>query len=1175
MNHRVLACCLVAALAAATGLQGQATLPAPPVQGPHHRLGVSLNPATHRIAATDEVSWPGPPGPARLVFVLNASLTVTRAEPPVVEAPLAGVLQALGLGPGTPVPVKAYRVDMPGGTRSLTLAYEGPVNTPLSDPKEEYTRGFRDTTGIIGPEGVYLSGATFWHPRFGKELMTFHVEAEAPANWHVISQGNGTSRGADGKAIWDSGGAMDEIYLVGGPLHLFRDVAGTIDTLVYLHERDASLASKYLAATAQYLEMYRGLIGPYPYGKFALVENFWETGYGMPTFTLLGPQVIRFPFIINSSYPHEILHNWWGNSVYVDDATGNWCEGLTAYMADHLIQEQRGAGDEYRRSTLQKYRDYVKTGRDFPLAEFRERFSAATEAVGYGKALMGFHTLRLHIGDDAFRKAASSFYREYKGRRASFRDFQRVAEAVSGRQLGWLFDDLVTRTGAPVLRVTGPGGLSSRTTVTVRIWSGPLSLQASPGRQAPQPPGVRREVSGSIVEGELHQTQPGPPFVIDVPLVVQTDRGVVSTTVRMTGARQAFSLPTEGKPFALHVDPRFDVFRRLDPRETPPSIGQIFGEAAILAVLPSNASAAELDAYRALLRGWQSDSHAIAITLDTEVTELPADRAVWIVGRTNRLAAKLFADRPGVVVGAQQAVIDGEKMPLFGHTLVATFRHPRNVEKAVGWMFADPLAALPGLGRKLPHYGKYSYLGFEGEEPVNTIKGQWQQSDSPLRVDLRPEGQRADKLAPLPPDTRKALADLPPVFSQQAMRDHVAFLAAPDLKGRGLGSPGLDAAGQYVADRFNAYGLAPGGDAGTYFQRFTVPKGEDGRPHEVANVIGILPGANAAFKDQSAILGAHLDHLGLGWPDVHTGDEGKVHPGADDNASGVAVMLELARVLASGDKPPRTLIVIAFTGEEAGRLGSKYYVEHAVRPLAKVEGMINLDTVGRLGTQKLTALGTGTATEWPHIFRGASFVTGVESRSVPESIESSDQVSFVEKNVPAVQIFTAAHADYHRPSDTADKIDVAGLVKVATFVKEGIVYLAERPEPLTNTIKPAAGQAAPPSPAAQPATQPASAGGLASPKPQAEAGRRVSFGTVPDFAFPGPGVKVTGLVPDSPAARAGIKEGDVVMRIDGKPVTNLQEFSNLLRTLTAGQTVTVVIQRGAEELNLPVTLVER
>ncbi len=183
-------------------------------------------------------------------------------------------------------------------------------------------------------------------------------------------------------------------------------------------------------------------------------------------------------------------------------------------------------------------------------------------------------------------------------------------------------------------------------------------------------------------------------------------------------------------------------------------------------------------------------------------------------------------------------------MPLAGHTLIATFRHPANVEKAVGWIVAEPAAAIPGLGRKLPHYGKYSYLGFQGDEPANIIKGQWEQSDSPLRVDLRPEGGRNGKLAALPADGRKALAELPPVFSQQALREHVAFLASPDLKGRGLGSPGLDKAAQYVADRFKAYGLMPGGDGGSYFQRFTVPKGPGGGPVDAANVIGILPGSN-------------------------------------------------------------------------------------------------------------------------------------------------------------------------------------------------------------------------------------------------------------------------------------------------------------------------------------------
>ena len=524
---------------------------------------------------------------------------------------------------------------------------------------------------------------------------------------------------------------MDEIYLVGGPLHLFRDSAGAVEALAYLREADDALAGKYLAATAQYIEMYRGLIGPYPYGKFALVENFWETGYGMPTFTLLGSQVIRFPFILTSSYPHEILHNWWGNSVFVDYDTGNWSEGLTAYMADHLIEEQRGTGAEYRRSTLQKYRDYVRTGRDFPLAEFRSRFSAATEAVGYGKSLMGFHMLRRAIGDDGFRAIVGRLAREYTGRRASFRDIQAIAESVTAKPLGWLFDDLINRTGAPVLEVkTGPGS-------------------------------VRRDGRLFVVDGILQQTQAGAPFVVDVPVVVQTSAGVTTQVVRMERAQVPFAISVEAAPLTLAVDPDFDVFRRLDPRETPPSIGQIFGEPRILAVLPSKAAASDIEAWRTLFNGWVSDSHAIDVQLDSALAELPADRAVWVAGLDNRFAPLVTAGAPSVTIGASRVEIDSESMALDAHSLVLVTRHPKNQEKAVGLLAVSPAAAFAGLGRKLPHYGKYSYLGFEGDEPANIIKGQWQQSDSPLRVDLRPAGARSSKVPALPAAPRKALAELP------------------------------------------------------------------------------------------------------------------------------------------------------------------------------------------------------------------------------------------------------------------------------------------------------------------------------------------------------------------------------------------------------------------------------
>jgi len=510
--------------------------------------------------------------------------------------------------------------------------------------------------------------------------------------------------------------------------------------------------------------------------------------------------------------------------------------------------------------------------------------------------------------------------------------------------------------------------------------------------------------------------------------------------------------------------------------------------------------------------------------------------------------------------------VDGERMALAGHTLVLTARHPQNVEKAIGYLAVDPVAAFPGLGRKLPHYGKYSYLGFEGAEPVNMLKGQWQQTDSPLRLDVRAQAARLasgagaqggalPRLVPLSADPRKALAELPPTFSQKALIDHVAFLADPARQGRGPGSEGHQAAAQYIADRFKAYGLAPGGDNGTYLQSFSMPVGERRETRTVANVVGIIPGSKPGWKAQSVLVTAHYDHLGLGWPDVHKGDEGKVHPGADDNASGVAVMLELANTLARAEKPSRSIVFVAFTGEEAGLLGSTFYVEHAgAFPTGNVIGAINLDTVGRLGDQRLSVIGTGTASEWQHIFRGASFVTGVESRNIPEAMQSSDQMSFVRKGVPAVQIFTGAHGDYHRPGDTADKIDGPGLVKVATFVREGVTYLAERPEPLTNTIVPyGAAVTGPPSPT----------------------GRRVSFGTVPDFAFEGPGVRVGGLVDGSPAQKADIREGDVITALDGKPVANLQAFSAMLGTFAPGQAVKATIVRAGKEMTVAVTLAER
>ncbi len=1100
-------------------------------------LNVSLTPATSFLKVTASISLPAG---ARPDFLLNGALKIVRAVPPVAEVPLGDVAAFFGnngaaADPSRRIPLKRYRAK--GSPAALDLTFEGVVKNDLTAPKEQYQRGFRETPGTLGPEGVYLAGSTFWLPTFGEELVSFKMSAKAPEGWQVISQGDGTARDDKGAARWDSKGSVDEVYLVGGPLQVYRDRSGDVETLAYLREKDDALAAKYLAATAQYLEMYRGLIGSYPYGKFALVENFWETGFGMASFTLLGSEVIRLPFILTSSYPHEILHNWWGNSVFVDYAKGNWCEGLTAYLADHLIQEQRGKGEEYRRGTLQKYLSYVRDGRDFPLTEFRGRESAATEAVGYGKSLMGFHMVRRALGDATFRKVLARFYTDFRGRRATFDDFRSTAETVAGKPLAGLFDPWVTRAGAAELAL------------------GPAKVERD---------GEKWKVTGTV-----RQSQKDAPFALEVPLAVVTEKGTVRQTVTLAGREAPFEIRTDSEPLGLAADAQFDLFRKLDPREIPPSIGQLFGESKLLVVLPAGLAAPDDAAWRALLKGWETPTLAVEFMTDAEVKELPADRGVWLVGKGNRFA-ELFSKQDGLTFGASDVTALGEKVTLAGHTFVFVARHPQNAAKAVGWILGEPLAALPGLGRKLPHYGKYSYLGFEGAEPANVLKGQWPESDSPLRADLRPADRRATPLPPLAPETRRALAELPPAFSQARLAAHVNMLAAPGLEGRGLGTAGERAAAEYVAAEMKAAGLTPAGDEGGFLQRFRVEKTASGSPADVVNVAGILAGTDPAWKDQPVVVVvAHYDHLGRGWPDARKGFEGQVHPGADDNASGVAVLLELARAL-KDDKPKRPVVFLAVTGEEAGRLGSKRWVAGpSARLAAKTFAAVNLDTVGRLGAGKLQVLGTGTAGEWIHAVRGASWVTGVETKAVPETLESSDHLSFVEAGIPAVQLFTGPHLDYHRPSDTAEKVDVPGLAKVAAVARELVSWLAGRTEPLSVSIAPAAAGAAPAAAAPSTGGGPPAAAGANPPT------RRVSFGTIPDFGFEGPGVKVEGVVPGSPAEKAGVKPGDVVLKLDGKDVASLRDFSEKLKGMAPGQVVKATLRRDGKDLDLPVTLVER
>jgi hypothetical protein len=352
-----------------------------------------------------------------------------------------------------------------------------------------------------------------------------------------------------------------------------------------------------------------------------------------------------------------------------------------------------------------------------------------------------------------------------------------------------------------------------------------------------------------------------------------------------------------------------------------------------------------------------------------------------------------------------------------------------------------------------------------------------------------------------------------------------------------------------------AAGLQPGtNDADSWLQTWQAPVAELGKTVSLSNVIGVLPGSDPARAGESLVIGAHYDHLGYGEYGAHSGDVGRLHPGADDNASGVAVLLELARVLA-GRPQPRSIVFVAFTGEEAGRLGSEYYIRDATRyPSERMLAMVNLDTVGRLGDRPLLLLGAGSAEEWVHILRGAGYVTGVQVKPVADDIGSSDQTSFIEAGVPAVQLFAGAHPDFHRPGDTVDRIDAGGLLKTAQVLKEITTYLAGRPDALNTTTGKAQRILA---------------------TPAAQGRRRVSLGIVPDYAASGDGVRIDEVRAGTPAAQAGLRKGDVINALNATPLQNLRDYTRVLQELAPGDAVEIRYTRDAIEHRATARVMQR
>jgi aminopeptidase YwaD len=424
------------------------------------------------------------------------------------------------------------------------------------------------------------------------------------------------------------------------------------------------------------------------------------------------------------------------------------------------------------------------------------------------------------------------------------------------------------------------------------------------------------------------------------------------------------------------------------------------------------------------------------------------------------------------------------------------------------------------------------------------------------------------------------------------LRKHVTYLASDKLEGRRTGEKGATYAAGYIANQFAKLRLKPGARSlngkPNYMQPFSYTPVRD--PHAAAteptkvvtlnaksayNIIGILDGHDKVLKNEAIVIGAHYDHLGRGGQGSLAANSTEIHFGADDNASGTAAIIELARLFAKEKKNKRTIIFIAFSGEEDGLFGSKFYVNNPVFPLDKTVAMINLDMVGRLNNNKLTIGGIGTASEWKSLIEGQNLdnrnatsppkpegylgppirVQDVKQKFAlalnDDGFGPSDHSSFYGKQIPVLFFFTGTHLDYHKPTDTADKINYGGLQQIVDYVAAIAKAIDENPTRPTYTV-------------AKSAT------------PQGtRMGFGVSLGTIPTYADSTDGMLLDGVRENSPASRAGLKAGDKLIKLAGKDVKNVYDYTAILGEMKPDVEYEVVVVRGSETLTLKITPVKR
>lgn len=572
--------------------------------------------------------------------------------------------------------------------RYIEIHWHGKLASLNTSLNHQETLGKVDP--VSGSLGTFLPDSSGWYPRIAGELASYRVSLEMPPGQRglvagrLIEESDTAEKGY--QARFEFPFPSEGIDFMGGPYIITTDVIKStggkrIQLRTYFHPQIKELARGYLDTIKDYIDLYESGIGEYPFTEFSIVSSPTPTGFGMPTLTYLGIDVLRLPFIRNTSLGHEVLHNWWGNGVYPYYPGGNWSEGLTTFMADYAYKERIGLKSA-REMRLGWLRDFaaLSPGQDSAVDRFTTRTHGASKIVGYNKAAMIFLMLRDLLGHESFNRALKTFWHHQRFRVASWVDLQRAFEAESGEDLQTFFKQWLTYTGAPNIRIAK----------AVRLHTD----------------------SGYQVVITLEQT--GDLYSIRVPIVVHTKDSKEIRVFDLDRDQQTFSFEIETKPLAAVLDPDFRLFRRLTPDEAPPILRQVMVDQATVTVLLP-----ELDEVRAV-------AEVLARKLQ--------NRTLKKVSANDPLTANSI-----LVIGLQEQIdkwLSSHKLPVRpaimkrnGTAYAWTIRNKNSVLAVVS---AKDIASLKALARPLPHYGRQSYVVFDGAKAI--IRGTWPASVQMMKL---------------------------------------------------------------------------------------------------------------------------------------------------------------------------------------------------------------------------------------------------------------------------------------------------------------------------------------------------------------------------------------------------------------------------------------------------------